>query len=461
VLRLARDRGIRVIVDLVVNHTSEAHPWFRASRSSKDSPYRDFYVWRDAPPPGHTENVFPDAEDGVWQLDERTGQYYLHSFYRQQPDLNVTNPRVRDEIAKIIGFWLQLGVSGFRVDAVPFLLDTTGVDGARKLLADPHDYLRSLRSFMSRRVGDSILLGEVNLPYDAQLEFFGGPDGGELTMQFDFIAMQRMYLSLARQEAAPLLEALRARPPLPDGCQWAIFVRNHDELTLDKLSDDERAEVFAAFGPEPDMQVYNRGLRRRLPPMLDGDPRRIRMVYSLLFALPGTPTLFYGEEIGMGENLAVEGRSSVRTPMQWSKGRNGGFSSAPPRKLAAPVTPGGYGPDFVNVEDELRDPDSLLSFLKLLVQRYRTQFEIGFGTFEILPHGAPSVLAHSLSWDEGRVAMLHNFSPHPVSVDLRLEGTALEDLLNDDRTSITDGAVTIQLEGYGYRWLRVASEPAL
>ncbi|WP_210480829.1 alpha-amylase family protein [Naasia sp. SYSU D00948] len=456
VLRLASDRGIRVILDLVVNHTSDQHPWFQSARSSRESPYRDWYVWVDEPPPGNEQNVFPDKEDGVWQFDEKTGQYYQHSFYRQQPDLNVTNPAVRDEIAKIIGFWLQLGVSGFRVDAVPFLLDTKGVEQAEELLGDPHEYLRDLRSFISRREGQAILLGEVNLPYEGQLEFFGGPQGGELVMQFDFNAMQRMYLSLAREDARPLIEALQARPALPDGAQWAIFVRNHDELTLDKLSEDERNEVFAAFGPDPDMQLFGRGLRRRLPPMLGGDPRRIRLVYSLLFALPGTPTLFYGEEIGMGENLAIEGRMSVRSPMQWTPGRNGGFSSADPEDLTAPVTDGGYGPEFVNVESQLHDPDSLLSFVRMLVERYRTTFEIGYGDFRVLEHDHPSVLAHEMRWDEGCVVLVHNFSSEPVPLRLELDGKELLDLLSGRRQSLPEsGPAELPLEGYGFRWLRV------
>ncbi|WP_210506283.1 alpha-amylase family protein [Naasia sp. SYSU D00057] len=456
VLRLAADRGMRVIVDLVVNHTSDQHPWFRSARSSRESPYRDWYIWRDEPPPGSAENVFPDKEDGVWQLDEKTGQYYQHSFYRQQPDLNVTNPAVRDEVAKIMGFWLQLGISGFRVDAVPFFLDTAGVENASELLADPHEYLRDLRAFMNRRSGQSILLGEVNLPYDDQLAFFGGPLGGELTMQFDFNAMQRMYLSFARQDARPLIEALRARPALPDGAQWAIFVRNHDELTLDKLSEEERQEVFAAFGPDPSMQLYGRGLRRRLPPMVDGDPRRIRLAYSLLFALPGTPTLFYGEEIGMGENLAIEGRSSVRTPMQWTPGVNGGFSTAPAKRLPAPVTEGGYGPEFVNVEAQRNDPDSLLSFLRALIERYQTTFEIGHGVPELLDAGADAVLAHAMRWDEGCVVLVHNFGAAPVDVALTLEGSSLLDLLTGTRLPLPEsGPAHIPLEGYGFRWLRL------
>jgi len=459
VIRTARDRGMRVIADLVVNHTSDKHPWFRSARSSRTSPYRDYYVWRDEPPPQKIETVFPDQEDSVWELDEKTRQYYLHRFYRHQPDLNVANPVVRDEIAKIMGFWLELGLSGFRVDAVPFLLETLGVDRGGDELSEPHDYLRALREFVGRRVGDSVLLGEVNLPHDQQLLFFGGAAGDELTMQFDFIGMQNLYLSLARQDAGPLAQALLARPRTSPDCQWATFVRNHDELTLDKLSEAERQEVFDAFGPEPEMQVYGRGLTRRLPPMLDGDPRRVRMVYSLLFSLPGTPVLFYGEEIGMGENLAAEGRLAVRTPMQWTAGKNGGFSTARPSRLPGPVVEGGFAPEHVNVEAQRRDPDSLLSFMTLLARRYRECPELGWGAFEVIDQPHPAVLAHRCTWDEAQLVALHNLGPEPLSVPLQLtgdEGTVLTDLLCDGQTPLpADGRVELHVEGYGFRWLRV------
>ncbi|EDY55362.2 trehalose synthase [Streptomyces sviceus ATCC 29083] len=316
-VRTARDRGIRVIADLVVNHTSEDHPWFQDARSSRDSAHRDWYVWKDEPPEDGPQGVvFPDAEDSLWEYDEGSGQYYLHRFYKQQPDLNVAHPEVRDEIARIMGFWTQLGLSGFRVDAVPFLLETDGQSDAGDL-PDPHEYLADLRAFLGRRNGESVLLGEVNLPYDGTTRFFGDPSsdrGDELTMCFDFVGMQQMYLSMARHDARPLAAALRDRPAAPRDAHWAVFVRNHDELTLDKLSDSERAEVFASFGPEKDMQLYDRGLRRRLPPMVDGDRRRVELAYSLLFTLPGTPVLFYGEELGMGENLAAEGRHGRTHP---------------------------------------------------------------------------------------------------------------------------------------------------
>ncbi|MEV7647658.1 alpha-amylase family protein [Arthrobacter sp. NPDC089319] len=464
-LRTARDRGMRVIADLVVNHTSDQHPWFQSARQSKDSPYRDYYVWRSDPPPDTSrEVVFPDQEQSIWTKDKPTGEWYLHRFYRHQPDLNVTNPEVRDHIAKAMGFWLELGLDGFRVDAVPFFLETMGQDASG--LPDPHEFLRDLRRYLSRRRGGGILLGEVNLPYKDQLTFFGGSDGDELNVMFDFIAMQRMYLSLARQDAGPLAQALTGRPAINPDNQWATFVRNHDELTLDKLTDEERQEVFAAFGPEEEMQLYGRGLKRRLPPMLGGDPRQIRLVYSLLFSLPGTPVLYYGEEIGMGENLEEEGRLAVRTPMQWTNGPNAGFSTAESGQLVSPVVDGGFGPQFVNAAQAKRDPDSLWNFMATLIKRYRECPELGWGHFEILKQPEKSVLAHRCIWEESSMVLLHNLSPDPVTVELdlatedrpaeALQEVLLLDLLGDADVKIAeDGTCTLPLEGFGYKWLRL------
>ena len=461
VIRTANDRGMRVIVDLVVNHTSDQHPWFKASRASLDNPYRDYYVWQAEKPAHEQETVFPGEESSVWELDEKTGEYYLHSFYKHQPDLNVTNPKVRDEIAKIMGFWLQVGVSGFRVDAVPFLLDPAGARPESGDLDDPMGYFRALRAFLGRRSGESIMLGEVNVERKDQLEYFGGPGGDGLTMQFDFITMQNLYLSLARADAEPLAKALASRPPIAAESQWANFVRNHDELTLDKLSDSEREEVFAAFGPEERMQVYGRGIVRRLPPMLGGDPRRIRMVYSLLFSLPGTPVLFYGEEIGMGENLDIGGRESVRTPMQWTAGANGGFSNARPAKLVAKVTEGGFAPEHVNASDQRHDPDSMLHFMRRLIERYRASAEIGWGEFTRVDSGVASVFAHTVAGAEGRMLAVHNLASEPATItlkpDLVDESHRLIDLLGDNQpiTPGDDGAVELTLAGYGYHWLRI------
>ena len=459
-IRLARDRGIKVIADLVVNHTSDQHPWFRSARADRSSPYRNWYVWRDEPPEdGPKGVVFPDQETSLWEYDEEAGQYYLHRFYKHQPDLNVAEPAVRDEIARVMGYWLQLGLSGFRVDAVPFLLETMKGDD----LPDPHEYLRDLRAFLSRRDGQAVLLGEVNLPYDETRRFFGDEDGDELTLCFDFIGMQQLYLALARRHADPLAKALRDRPDAPEEGHWGTFVRNHDELTLDKLTKSERQEVFDTFGPEERMQLYGRGLRRRLPPMLAGDPARIRMVYSLLFSQPGTPVLFYGEEIGMGENLDAEDRNAVRTPMQWSDGPNGGFSDAPAEDLAAPMVEGRFGPSEVNVTDQRRDPDSLLNWMTLLIRRYRECPELAWGRCQVLDHDRPAVLAHRCDAAGGSVLALHNLDEAATEVDLRLEdcapGVRLVDLLTTaDPDGIEvgeDGQVRLELDGYGCRWLRL------
>ncbi|WP_214322806.1 alpha-amylase family protein [Nonomuraea sediminis] len=452
-MRTARDRGLRVIADLVVNHTSNRHPWFLDARSGRDSRYRDWYVWSDEPKPDDpSQIVFPDKEHSIWQFDDQSGQYYLHSFYRHQPDLNVANPEVRDEIARILGFWMELGLSGFRVDAVPFL-----IQNVHPALGSPHEFLADLRAFMTRRSGGSVLLGEVNVPYDELTGYFGEGLGDQLTLCFDFIGMQRAWLAMARGEAGPLAEALEQRPTPPKDCQWAVFLRNHDELTLDKLTENEREEVFDAFGPEPRMQLYGRGLRRRLPSMFGGDLRRMKMAYSLLFSLPGTPVVFYGEEIGMGENLDAEDRMAVRVPMQWS--REGGFSQAEPER----DSPGGaFSPGRVNVADQKRDGDSLLRWFQLLIERYRECPELAWGMHTVLDAGHPAVLAHRCDADGATVLAVHNLCDAELEIDLRLDGLEsqiLTDLLVGGRLEIGgNGGVRIAMSPYGCRWFR-ASEP--
>ena len=459
-VRTAKDRGLRVLVDLVVNHTSDQHPWFLQSRESRDSPYREFYVWRDQPSaePG-TDVVFPDSEDSIWTYDEVAGQYYLHHFYAHQPDLNIAAPAVREEIAKIAGFWLELGIDGFRVDAVPFLLETGGIPGEVDL--DPHGLLKDLRGFITRRRGDAVLLGEVNLPLDTLPVYFGDEQADELQLLFDFPVMQQMYLSLARGDARPLADVLGRLPELSDECQWAVFVRNHDELTLDQLTEDERGEVFAAFGPDPSMQLFGRGLRRRVPPMVDGDPARVRLIYSLLFSLPGTPVLFYGEEIGMGENLDIDGRLSVRTPMQWTDGPNAGFSTAEASRLRRPLPDGEYGPEAVNVGAQQRDPDSLLNWTERVIRRRRVTPEFGWGGLTVLDAGTEGVLALRYDWEQRAVVTVHNLSAEDCQLRLRVDWgddfDAAVDLLHDpDATQdLHEGSVTLDLEAHGFRWLRL------
>ena len=459
-VRTAKDRGMRVIADLVPNHTSVEHPWFQSARQGPGSPHHDWYVWSDDPPEVAPSDVaFPGEETSIWQYDESCGRYFLHRFYRFQPDLDVSNPAVRDEVAKIAGFWSSLGISGFRLDAVPAFLETTD-DAARARLPDPHDLLRDLRSYLTRRHGESMLLGEVNLPHDQQRLYFGSDGAPELSTCFDFIAMQNLWLALARQEASPLAHAVESRPAIPPDAQWGMFVRNHDELTLDRLTPGERQEVFAAFGPSKSMQIYDRGLRRRVPAMLGGDPERIRLVYSLLFSLPGTPVLFYGEEIGMGENLGAEGRLAVRTPMQWDAGRNGGFSTAPAADLVSQVVRGSFSPRKVNADDQRSDPESLHTFMRGLIRAYRECPELGWGVSTILRCEQPSVLAHRCTWEDRSTVALHNLADRPVTARVTLpEGRGpvrlVEPLGRMEVSTDRAGVLEVRLPRYGRLWLRV------
>lgn len=459
VIRTAHDRGIRVVADLIVNHTSDRHPWFVASRRSLDNPYRDYYIWRSTDP-GDTSAkvVFPGEETGIWTHDDRTDEWYLHHFYAHQPDLNLANPAVVEELLRTVGFWLEVGIDGFRVDAVPFLMQTRADTADSSMIVDPHEVVKQLRAFLTRRKGDAMLLGEVNVPHAEQRRFFGGDSGNELHMMFDFISMQATYLSLARADPRPLVRALTTRPPIHPTCQWAVFLRNHDELTLDKLTKAQRQEVFDAFGPDPRMQVYDRGLKRRLPPMLGGDPRRVRMAYSLLFSLPGTPTIYYGEEIGMGEDLDAPGRMAVRTPMQWDASRNGGFSTARPGRLIQRVTPDGYGPEHVNLADQDHDPESLWSLIRTLIGLRRKRPELGWGEFEVIDQPLRSVLAHRVWLPGSAVLAVHNFAEVPATVELAgLDPSDLvEDLLVGQAVSHTT-TLQLSLDAYGFRWFRVKS----
>jgi maltose alpha-D-glucosyltransferase/alpha-amylase len=454
-LRAARERGIRVIADLVVNHTSDQHPWFQSARADPRSPFRDFYVWADEQPEGPRDIVFPDAEDSNWDYDEVAGKWFLHRFYSHMPDLNIANPRVRDEITKVVGYWLELGLSGFRVDAAPFVIEQTGTEAERD--QDPHAFLRQLRAFLNRRRGDAILLAEANLPPKDQRRFFGDEDGDEMHMLFNFVLNQQVFLALVRQDPAPIVTGLRELPPVPDTNQWANFVKNQDELTLDKLTDAEREEVFAALAPDPDMRSFGRGIRRRVPTMLEGDRDRIELLYSLLFTLPGTPVLLYGEEIGLGDNQRVEGRGAVRVAMQWTGGPNAGFTTGEP---AVPlVTDSRFGPDRVNVASQRRDPRSLLNWMERAIRTRKELPELGWGTWKVLDTDQPGVLAHRCDWHGQAVLVLHNLGPKPVQVLLELgdeveAGRQLAELLADQHYEPAETGQSLALDGLGYRWLR-------
>jgi maltose alpha-D-glucosyltransferase / alpha-amylase len=453
------ERGMRVIVDLVANHTSDEHPWFQSARMDRNSPFRDFYVWREDDP-GDTshEVVFPGEQEGIWTFDEEAGAWYLHHFYSFQPDLNVTNPKVRDELRRIMGLWLQLGVSGFRVDAAPFLINPLGVDGAVDV-HDTHVYLQDMREFLTHRQGDAIMLGEVDVGPTHIAEYFG--EGNEFQLLFNFLLNRDLFLSLAIESPDPLVLALEELPAIPNLGQWVNFLRHHDELNLSRLTEQERQTVFGAFAPDEGMQVYGRGLRRRLAPMLKNDRRRLELAYSLLFSLPGTPMIFYGEEIGMGENLDLPARWSVRTPMQWTSGPNGGFSTAGAEDVVRPMVSGGaYCYRKTNATDQRQDPDSLLNWMAQLIRARKECPEFGWGDSEIVRTDVPAVFAQRSDWKDGGVALaVHNFSRKPCEVTLDLPDVKPRDLVHlladQNYEPITGNAVRLRLDGYGYRWLRV------
>jgi len=457
----ADNRGLRVIIDLVVNHTSVEHPWFRSARSDPSSPYRDWYVWSASEPADVTDGVvFPGVQKTTWTWDDEAGAWYHHRFYDFQPDLNWANPAVRAEIAKVISFWLQLGVSGFRMDAAPFVIEDTRPDRPDALRR--YEWLDELRAHVSWRRGDAVILAEANVERDELLEFFG--DGHRLPMLFNFGLNQRTFLALAREDAGPLREALLAMPSIPDSCAWATFLRNHDEVDLSGLSETERAECFAAFGPDPDMQLYDRGIRRRLAPMLDGDRRRIQLAYALQCSLPGTPVIRYGEEIGMGEDLRLKERYAIRTPMQWSDEPGAGFSTAAKSKLVRPVVADeDFGFQVVNVDAERDADDSLLAWFERMLRSLRECPEMGVGTPTLLDSGSPHVLAIRYDHADQVVVALTNLRDEACRIDLSPEIGPPERVLEmfaDRRYSTTPQALSdLELDGYGYRWLRITGAP--
>lgn len=459
--RCARNKGIRVMIDLVVNHTSIDHPWFQAARSDAQSPYRDFYVWSDTKPEDAAEGtVFPGEQVTTWTWDPEAKAFYFHRFYGHQAELNISNPAVRREIEKITGFWLQMGVTGFRIDALPFLLELKNLPTEGQI--DPHDYLRELRQHVQTLAGDVCLMAEANLPPEEVPDYFG--DGDKIHMSFNFWLNQHMFLAFAREQATPVREAWEQLPPLPEWCQWNNFLRSHDELDLGRLTEAQRAEVFRAFGPDPDMQLYGRGLRRRLAPMLGNDRRRLEMAHSLMLTLPGTPVLRYGDEIGMGDDLGLPDRWSVRTPMQWHAGVNGGFSSAQADQLSLPViAEGEFGYPTLNVEAQRRDPQSLLNWLERMTRRRKECPTFGSGACTFIDTGHAELLAHRCDHQGVTAFAVHNFSRKRIRWSLPVQAPArdgqpllVEDLLAGERIEVgEDGFHAMALEPYGYRWLQM------
>jgi maltose alpha-D-glucosyltransferase/alpha-amylase len=401
----ANDRGIRVIIDLVVNHTSDQHPWFQAARRN-DPKYQGYYVWRkDDPGDTSAQSAFPGKQSGVWEFDKLARAYYFHRFYSYQPDLNTGNPAVRDEIKKIMGFWLALGVSGFRVDAAPFVIAYKGPD-AEKQPHESFEYLEEFREYLRWKTGDAILVAEANVAPDQMLHYFGD-HGQRMTMVINFFVNPHFFLAIAEGSPEPIERALRQLPQIPVLSHWAYFVRNHDELDLSRLSQAEREICFRAFGPKPQMQIYQRGIRRRLAPMLSGRVDLQLLMYSLIFTIPGTPILWYGEEIGMGDDLNQEERNSVRTPMQWTADINAGFSTAHPSRLVRPVIDKGvFSYRKVNVQAQRRDPNSLLNYLERMIRTRKEYPEFSIGTYRVVETSEPTkIFAHSCQDESGNAEL--------------------------------------------------------
>jgi len=451
-----RQRGLRVLIDLVVNHTSDQHTWFQEARKDPKSKYRDWYVWSKKKPQNANKGmVFPGVQKSTWNYDDVAKAWYFHRFYDFQPDLNTLNPEVQAEILKIMGFWLQLGVSGFRMDAVPFVISAKGPQVRRPI--ENYDMLRMFREFLTWREGDAIILAEANVIPHVDMNYFG-TSGERLQMMFNFEVNQHLFYALVSADTRPLIKALQTTKPRPATAQWAQFLRNHDELDLGRLTKKQRDAVFAAFGPEPNMQLYKRGIRRRLAPMLQGDRRRLELAYSLMMTLPGTPVFRYGDEIGMGDDLDLPERNCARTPMQWSNEPRAGFTESDDPVLPV-ISQGPYGFEHVNVAAQKRDPNSLMDWTERMIRMRKEVPEIGWGDFSILPTGKPEVLAIRYDWRNNSVVFVHNLSVVPTEVEFapaaKVAGQLVNLLASDHSTPDASGKHCILLEPYGYRWFRV------
>ena len=457
----AEQRGIRVLIDLVVNHTSNEHAWFKEARKDPHSKYRDWYIWSKRKPANASVGmVFPGVQKSTWSFDEQAKAWYFHRFYDFQPDLNTSNPEVQAEILKIMGFWIQLGVSGFRMDAVPFVIADKRPDLRKP--EEHYDMLRMFREFLQWRRGDCIVLAEANVLPDTDMEYFG-QDGDRMHMMFNFQVNQNLFYALASADSRPLIKALKATKPRPATGQWGMFLRNHDELDLGRLTERQRQKVFATFGPDPEMQLYERGIRRRLAPMLDGDRRRLELAYSLLFTLPGSPVIRYGDELGMGDDLHLPERNCARTPMQWSNEPQGGFTKSD--KPHIPVIAGGpYGYEHINAAIQRRHPESLLNWTERIIRMRKEVPEVGWGDFVIIPSGNRSVLIMRYDWRNNSVLFVHNLDARPreVAFSVGLDEADAEqrklliNLLSEDHSHADDsGRHRIIIEPYGYRWYRV------
>lgn len=454
----AHMRGLRVIADLVINHTSDEHPWFIESRSSRRNPKRDWYVWSDTKDRySETRVIFIDTQDSNWTYDEKTGQYYWHRFFASQPDLNFDNPQVREAILDSLRFWLDKGIDGFRVDAVPYLFERDGT--INENLPETHAFLKELRSATERDYPGALLLCEANQPPQDVIAYLG--NGDEFHMAFHFPVMPRLYMALRSGDATRLRSIIEATPPIPEGTQWCGFLRNHDELTLEMVSEEERQWMWQEYAPEPAMRL-NLGIRRRLAPLLENNLSKIKLANCVMFTLPGAPIIYYGDEIGMGDNTALFDRNGLRTPMQWDDTTNAGFSDAPPESLYLPVIDDPeFGYQTCNVAVQRADPDSLLNWMRRTIRIRKQHPAFARGTLEFIDTPDPALLAFIREYETETIVVIHNFGAGSNRVALplgRYAGEVPVDLLTLEQPYPTIGeeAYQVDLGPYQSIWLRLA-----
>jgi maltose alpha-D-glucosyltransferase/alpha-amylase len=455
-MEAAHGRGLRVITELVLNHTSDQHEWFKDARSSREHPRRDWYVWSETDDRYRgVRIIFLDTEQSNWAWDPVSKAYYWHRFFSHQPDLNYDNPAVREEVWAVMKFWLELGVDGFRVDAVPYLIERDGTSCEN--LPETHEVLRFIRARLDEHFPAKVLLAEANQWPEDVRPYFG--DGDEFHMAFHFPLMPRMFMALRLEDRKPIVEIVERTPALPEACQWGIFLRNHDELTLEMVTDVERDYMYEEYARDPVARL-NLGIRRRLAPLLDGDRRRIELMNGLLMSLPGSPIIYYGDEIGMGDNVYLGDRNGVRTPMQWNGGWNSGFSAADPERLTQPLISNPlYGYQAVNVEAQRRADHSLLNWMRRLIQVRKSSRVFGRGSIAFLRPANHRVLAYTRSLDGETVLVVNNLSTtaQVVELDLReLSGAIPIEMFGRSLfPRVGDRPYMLTLGPYGFYWFRL------
>ena len=461
-VREAQGRGLKVITELVINHTSDQHPWFQAARRApKGSKKRNWYVWSDTNQKYQgTRIIFTDTETSNWTWDPVANQYYWHRFFSHQPDLNFDNPRVLKAMFRVLRFWADMGVDGFRLDAIPYLVEREGTNNEN--LPETHAVLKQIRAMLDAHYSNRFLLAEANQWPEDVRPYFG--DGDECHMAFHFPLMPRMYMAIAQEDRHPLVEIMHQTPDIPEVCQWAIFLRNHDELTLEMVTSRERDYMYRMYANDTQARI-NLGIRRRLAPLMENDPERIRLMNSLLLSMPGSPIVYYGDELGMGDNIYLGDRNGVRTPMQWSPDRNAGFSRADPQRLyLPPIMDPVYGYDAVNVEAQLRDPSSQLNWMKRMLAVRKTSHAFGRGKLSFLRPGNRKILSYIRETGDDAILCVANLAhtAQPVELDLkRFKGRVPVEMLG--RTAfppIGELPYMITLPAHGFYWFRLAANVA-